>query len=790
MNLKSNYQKLQRHLKSGGLSYAIVRGIKYFIFLVRKQGNRFKYPPKNTITKGKLDIVYSDCGINILWNGCKVTQEGGLNIAINTLGLWTDSSKADWRILKEGKNCFKIKIVFRDLPLSQTWYISMKSEHKIHWQVNMEVEEWLHIDEFRLLSLINPRYKSWVNNYQQGDFFRLENRWHNSCFNDSFTSLVGARFFTGDEPLPSFALESFDDKKKFLPLIQTPSLDINAYIIGFRYIDTEEKKGYPPGFYYLFSGEIRLFEESSILDNKIESLRQDYLKTEIEGKEKNKKLDKKIKVLLVNLPWQKGEKGGVRAGSRWPHIKDASEVNYLPFPFFLAYSTSLLRKNGVEADLIDAIAQEIPEDKFIEKLSGMDFDVLVTETSVPSFYYDIELLRKISSLGISIVLCGPHPEIYKPEFLEKYSFINFVLYGEYEVTLLELIKTIIKKRRDFSFVEGLMWKNGKDKVVKNRPRRPFDINILPWPCRDTLPMEKYWDLPGNIPHPSAQMLASRGCPFGCNFCLWPQVLFGGRNYRTRDIVDVVDEMEYLIRKKRVKSLYFDDDTFNIRKENTLKLCDMIIKRGLNKTPWAIMAKADLMDEEILENLKKAGLWAVKYGVESSSQELLDRCGKHLNLTKAERMIKFTKSLGIKVHLTFLFGLEGETKETIRRTIDYSLKLAPDSVQYSILTPFPGTEIFEKLDKEGRITTKNWSLYDGHHSCVFKPGDLSPSDLENAKQYAYRAWLDFQRKKRGFWGNVRRFFDYYHRYGLSGAVRKTNSYLNYILSHRKKFIRRI
>jgi len=286
------------------------------------------------------------------------------------------------------------------------------------------------------------------------------------------------------------------------------------------------------------------------------------------------------------------------------------------------------------------------------------------------------------------------------------------------------------------------------------------------------------------------MVASRGCPFGCNFCLWPQVLFGGKNYRTRVVESVVDEMEHLINDRHFKSIYFDDDTWNIGKERIIKFCKKIRERGLNTIPWAIMARPDLMDRDILLELKKAGLWSVKYGLESVHQELVDRINKGMDIKKAKEMVKLTQDLGIKVHLTFTFGLPGETKETIRETIEEALRLKPDSVQFSILTPFPGTVLFEELDREGRILTKDWSLYDGHYSCVFKPDRLSPQELEEAKRYAYRVWADFQRKRRGLKGDVKRFFEYCKKSGPLYASVKTVDYLKYLIFHRKRFLGRI
>lgn len=490
----------------------------------------------------------------------------------------------------------------------------------------------------------------------------------------------------------------------------------------------------------------------------------------------------KLKILLANLPWQKDGRAGVRAGSRWPHIKDDSEGDYLPFPFFLAYATSLLKKYGIEARLIDAIAQELSVEVFMEKIGKMDFDYLVTETSIPSYYYDMNLLENISRRGTRIILCGPNSEIYQTQFLKEYPFIDYVLYGEYEFTLLELIESLQEGRNLFN-ITGLIY-NDNGQIRKNPPRLAEDINLLPWPQRESLPMQKYLDAPGEMLTPSVQIMASRGCPFGCQFCLWPQVMYQGQHYRVRTVKDVIDEMEYLVQKKGFRSIYFDDDTFNIGKTRMLSFCQEIRERGLDKVQWAIMARPDLMDEEILDNMKKAGLWAVKYGMESANQHLVDNIGKSMDLRKAEKMIKYTQKLGIKTHLTFTFGLPGETKQTIAKTIKYVKKLDPFSVQFSITTPFPGTQYYQNLDKEGLIVSKDLSCYDGHHKSVIKLNNLSPRDLELAKEMAYKSWQEHLRKKRGFRDNLKKFYHHLKHKGLLYALSRTALYFRRILSERK------
>lgn len=740
------------------------------------------------IKNGGVSLSYKDQTTRLFWRGEEITFKSGFNAAINTAGIWTDSSFGKWEIINKGKDFFILKNIWRQLPIICIWKFRIDKKGYIQWTIHMEVQEFLEIDERRVAIVISPSYKAWVSSYEEGRFPSIIG-WQDMPLENFSSRLVGVRF-SKENILPSFTLE-FEDNKfgRTLPLIQNTSPEIGSRLIGASFKDAVDRRCYRESTYIFFSGKIHIYKDEKALDNKIQKRKR----ISLDNLKRKRKIykNKDVKVSLVNMVWQKHERNGVRAGSRWPHIKDISEGEYLPFPFFLAYSVSLLRKNNINVDMIDFAALEVPEERFLKDLSQREFDILVTETSTPSFYYDMELLKKISfSLDVPIVLCGCHPEIYKPEFLEKYSFIDFVLFGEYELTLLEFVKTLIKGDVDFSSIDGLIWRDGNNTVIKNKPRKVFDINILPWPYRDSLPMEKYWDLPGDIPHPSAQMVASRGCPFSCNFCLWPQALFGGSTYRTRDTRDVGDEMEYLIRDKGFKSIYFDDDTFNIGKKRMLELCNEIIKRGLNSTPWAIMARADLMDKEILDMMKKAGLHAVKYGVESASQNIVNRCGKSLDLKKTHKIIKYTKSLGIKVHLTFTFGLAGETKKSIRKSIKYAVSLDPKSAQFSIITPFPGTKLFEELDREGRILTKDWSLYDGHYSCIFQPDGLLTSDLEEAKRYAYRVWADHQRKRRGFMGDIKRFLDCRRKYGFNAALNKTTSYISYVLYNRKKFLGKI
>lgn len=455
-----------------------------------------------------------------------------------------------------------------------------------------------------------------------------------------------------------------------------------------------------------------------------------------------------MKVLLANAPWRKKGFYGVRAGSRWPHF-EACESGYMPFPFFLAYSAALLEENGFEVTLIDAIAEGLSDDEFYYRVFREQPDFILFEVSTPSIITDLAHLDKTRELlgkEIPIAFAGLHFEMFEPLFLKKIEKLDFVLVGEYEFTLLELAQKL-RDRKPPDGVLGIVYRTPNGDIVKN-PLRPLekDLSKFPWPARHLLPMDKYNDVPGGIPLPSLQMWASRGCPFQCIFCAWPQIMYGGNKYRPRQPEDVIEEVAYCIEKYKMKSVYFDDDTFNIGKNRIIKFANLMRERGIN-VPWAIMARADTMKPEMLEAMKKAGLSALKYGVESASQELLNRARKGLDLKKVRETIKFTREMGIPYHLTFMFGLPGETRETARLTIEFCLEMDPDSVQFSIATPYPGSEYYRMLEEKGYLMSRNYEEYDGYHKAVIRTDELTPEDLEEIVCEANKMWQTHMLRKK-------------------------------------------
>lgn len=442
-----------------------------------------------------------------------------------------------------------------------------------------------------------------------------------------------------------------------------------------------------------------------------------------------------MRIALLNLPWNINGRFGVRAGSRWPFSSEPEKhgyISYIPFPFFLAYATSLLKREAKEARLIDAIAEGIEEQRLIEEISAYNPELIVIETSTPAFKNDLRIIHNIhrNLANCQIAICGPHASVFPEQILKEHNFIDYILIGEYEYTLLDLVHHLEDNLGSDS-ISGLAYREDINIRVNNPSPTIENLDNLPWPERETLPIYKYNDGFCNLPQPNVQMWTSRGCSFECIFCLWPQAMYREHKYRKRNSIDVVDEMEWLIKNFDFKAVYFDDDVFNIDRNHVLDICEEIKKRRI-KIPWAAMARADLMDEGLLESMSDAGLYAIKYGIESADPNILNFCKKNMNLDKVYSIIKLTKKLGIKIHLTFCLGLPGETRQTIQKTVKFIQGIQPDSLQFSFATPFPGTDYFKYAKEKGWLLSENWSDYDGNYKCIIKTQELTSEDLERMR----------------------------------------------------------
>lgn len=432
-----------------------------------------------------------------------------------------------------------------------------------------------------------------------------------------------------------------------------------------------------------------------------------------------------MNIVLINSPWINNEKEyGVKSGARWAMIRKKDRtMPFFAFPFYLAYATSYLIKNGYNAFLRDSIALEETKEEALNFIKEKKADIVVIETSTPSIYHDIEFCNSVKEISekIKVILCGPHVTALPEESL-KNSKADYVMIGEYEQVLLNLTKAI-ENNEDASKIKGIAYRdNGKIKV--NEREELIDLNILPFPYRDKNIIHKYNE-PSCKNYPNLPMMTSRGCPFKCIFCLESKVFYGQPKFRFRNMDNVMDEIEMLIKDYNVKEIFFDDTYFpNSRAK---ELSEAILKRGI-KVYWSCWIDRNA-DYSLLELMKKAGCTGVKFGVESFSPEITKNAQKKVEYEKLHELVRNCKKLGLFTHASYMFGLPGETQETIELTIKKAFELKTTTSQFSIATPLPGTDFYKIAKENGWLITDDWSKYEGAGTAVISYPELSAKQIE-------------------------------------------------------------
>jgi len=442
-----------------------------------------------------------------------------------------------------------------------------------------------------------------------------------------------------------------------------------------------------------------------------------------------------MKIAYLNLPWEESNRWGIRAGCRFPNLQRKNTNSYVPFPFLIAYAASYAESQGAEVLCIDGVAERCSVESVKNRVVEFQPDLVVVEISSTSMAKDIGICAEIREVcpTAKIALYGPHVDVRPADGLASPA-IDFVFRGEPEVTSVELARAIVNKS-EIRGIEGVVFRDG-ERLIEN-PRRELirDIDELPYPKRHGMMMERY-SVPG-FPGPVAFMYGSRGCPYKCNFCLWPQTMLSG-NFRARNGRKIVEEMAWVLEQfPETRSFFFDDDTFNLGRTRCLEFADEMKRRGM-KIPWGMNARADNWDRELMETLVETGLFTLRIGVESGDPEVLARTKKGITLDQVVSTLEMAHSLGIKNHISFVIGLIGESEESVNRTIKFIKSLPVASVQFSVAIPFPGTSYYSDVEAAGHLMTTDWKKFNGFEDVVVRTEKMSPAAIKRALVRARRS----------------------------------------------------
>lgn len=406
-------------------------------------------------------------------------------------------------------------------------------------------------------------------------------------------------------------------------------------------------------------------------------------------------------------------------------------VNSVTPPLGLALLAGVLHKHGHRADIIDAYALDLSVDQVVKKIDP-SFDVIGMSSMTVEIDNVIVLARRIRNLypNIRILLGGVHPSLFHRQLMEG-GICDMVIRNEGEVAIRRLADGDA-----LDSIPGLTWRDtGRDIIVNDKADGFTDLNELPYPAYNKLPMHRYRPALGAARHiPSIGMITSRGCPGICTFCF--SGMFGRKiRYTAPEII--LEHMLHLRDNYGVREISFYDDTFTSHRKRIVHLCEMLIDRRVNMT-WSCFARVDSVNPKLLKLMHAAGCHQIMYGFEAFDEKILKAINKSVRVKDYAPVAAMTREAHIDIRGAFMLGSPGETEKSLQTSIDYSKKLGIEFAIYNITTPYPGTAMFEWARSNGMLSHTDWKLYDLAHAIL----DLPTVSRETVEHYYKRAFREF------------------------------------------------
>ncbi|PIN98277.1 MAG: hypothetical protein COT90_05095 [Candidatus Diapherotrites archaeon CG10_big_fil_rev_8_21_14_0_10_31_34] len=452
------------------------------------------------------------------------------------------------------------------------------------------------------------------------------------------------------------------------------------------------------------------------------------------------------KILMLNPPFRKYY-------SRQSRSPCVTKSRTLYFPYYLAYATGALEKAGFKPELIDAIARKWKTKETVEYAKKEKFDFIVLDTSTPSIFNDLKVAEEIKKVlpDAHITMVNTHVTNLPEWTLNQSKAIDSVCIGEFDNTVVFLAQAL-SKGKSIEEIQGIGFKknnkfihNGKGKLVENLDDLPFVSEIYLRHFGEKLIKEYFY---ASIKWPEIQLLTARGCMHNCSFCNIPMK----NSYRARSISNVIKELKFIQKNMPfLNELMFEDDTFPMKKDRTMELCNAMIDNGIKLT-WSTNARVNT-DFETLKKMKQAGCRLVCVGFETPNQNVLNNILKGQTKDMQTDFKKRADKAGILVNGCFILGLPNDTPETMQATIDFAKYLNPNTAQFYPMMVYPGTTAFNWTKAKGFISTEDfskWITKEGLHTTTVSRPDLPK---EETIKWANKARLDFYAKNPKYWAKM-------------------------------------
>jgi len=464
-----------------------------------------------------------------------------------------------------------------------------------------------------------------------------------------------------------------------------------------------------------------------------------------------------VDVLLVNPP---SPDGGIWI--RTQHRVGRRSREEMVWPQCSLAQLAALLHPDYKVGVIDAIAERMSWQEYEKLLREKSPKYYLTQVTAPTLTNDMYGVMLAKSMGAKTMAFGTHVTPMPTETMRDYPALDFVLRGEPELTLRELIDVLENRqdaRRasltelmrktdatwqpvpvsdgatpDLSAIKGLVWRQAGE--IKRNLDRPFlpSLDDLPVPMYGLLPLAKY-RMP-LMKGPFSFVVTSRGCPAGCKYCI--KHVSYQNSVRLLSPHRIMEEISQL-HDFGIRNIHMYADLFTVNREQVMGLCELILKEGL-KIKWTCNSRVDFVDEEMLKMMGRSGCWMISWGIESGNEQILRRAAKGANPKKAHQALTWARAAGIKNWGYFIIGLPGETVETIRETIDLAKTLPLELALFHIAAPYPGTPFFFEVVENGWFREgTQWEQVDMDKGTVLQYDNLSAEDLIYWQKRAFREW---------------------------------------------------
>lgn len=455
-----------------------------------------------------------------------------------------------------------------------------------------------------------------------------------------------------------------------------------------------------------------------------------------------------MKVLLIN-PYTHDAK----LHRQWIKIAAITE------PLGLCYLASYLRMNGFDTAILDCYANNITLDEIVKRTLLMRPDLIGITCTTPSFGVVAKIAEAIKERirDIPIVVGGSHPTIQPDEIL-RMKCIDYVVRGEGEVTLLDLVRCL-DSQINMRQVHGLSYRRGAE-MIHNIDRDPVQsLDQLPFPARDLLDQSKYHNaLHHEIDKPSFTVLGSRGCIFDCSFCSHKYI---SKNRRTRSPKNIIAEIYFLEKEYHAKQINFVDPIFPVSEAEGILFCEEMMRAGLhNKVAWLCQTNAYCVTEKLLKKMRKAGCRKVIFGIESGNEKVLKSIGKQHTLQEVRNAVAWANAADIEPIGLFIIGFPGEMEEMVQETLTFSRSLGLKYAKYNRLVPYVGTKIYDFIKKQNPDSLPaNWGAYIPYpflfieSTKTYTPDKISSECLNKLQ---WKAYIKFYCRPKLLWWLLKKF----------------------------------